>query len=294
LVYNNEIYYGSSGNFDCSTGSSGTNSIYLTESGSFGMSTGTSVDTNQLKLYGAEIDDSGNCTDLTDKRVYLAGLQVGSTGAMSTNPDLGDLYFDYVNGDIYAAKSAGTYTLIISGSTGTPSFLTLTDTPADYASDAGKILRVDTSSGAVEFISSTGINHNDFGGLDSGDYQHLTAIEDAGLNATEQTTSPTTGTVTIDWSAGRNFLYIRSTGSNGEVIFDFSNPPNISADLRLIVKGSTAGSTGDINWSTGQTIYWEAAPSFSSGVDFVNKVNFYYSSGLDAYLAETTTGYGLL
>ncbi len=148
LINNNEIYYGSSGTYDCSTGSSGTNSVYLTESGTFGMTTG-SVAANQLLLYEATISSGGVCTDLDDKRVYLAGLQSGTSGAMPSTPDLGDLYLDTANGKLYAAKTAGSWTVIVPGAT----FLSLTDTPASYASKAGNLVKVTTGANALEFTT---------------------------------------------------------------------------------------------------------------------------------------------
>lgn len=283
LIYNNEVYFGSSGTYDISTTGSGTYKIYLGESGSFGETTG-SIASNQLQLYEATIS-SGTCTtgSLIDKRVYLAGIQSGTTGAIPSIPDKGDIYFG-LNGIIYGAKTAGNWTNIGSGT-----FLDLTDTPSDYSGDASKILRVNSSSGAVEFVSSTGINHNDFGGLDSGDYQHLTQSQHDEIVSDEQTTGATTGTITIDWGDGRNFSYTRSTGSNGAVTFAFT-APTISSDLRLIIKGSTAGSTGAVVWPA---IHWQggSVASLSSGVSAIDKVNFYYSTGLTSYLGEPSTGY---
>lgn len=158
LIYNNEVYYGSSGTYDITTTGSGTYKIYLNESGAFGETTGD-VDDNQLQLYEATIS-SGVCTALSDKRVYLSGLQSGTTGAMPTTPDLGDLYLDITNGKLYAAKTAGNWTVIVPGAT----FVALTDTPANYTTgDASKILTVTTGENAVEFTSSTGIALDSFG-----------------------------------------------------------------------------------------------------------------------------------
>lgn len=147
LIYNNEIYYGSSGSYDITTTGSGTYKIYLNESGAFGETTG-SVAVNQLELYEATIS-SGVCTALTDKRVYLAGLQSGTTGAMPSTPDLGDLYLDITNGKLYAAKTAGAWTVIVPGAT----FVALTDTPASYTSKAGNLVKVTTGADALEFTT---------------------------------------------------------------------------------------------------------------------------------------------
>jgi len=140
------------------------------------------------------------------------------------------------------------------------------------------------------FFSGTSVaTHNDLGGLDVGDYQHLTQAQHDEIVSDEQTTGATTGTVTIDWGDGRNFVYTRSTGSNGAVTFAFT-APTISADLRLIIRGSTAGSTGAVVWPA---IQWQGGleASLSSGVSAIDKVNFYYSTGLTAYLGEPSTGY---
>jgi len=156
LINNNEIYYGSSGSYDISTTGSGAYKIYLPESGTFNETTG-SLASNQLYLYEATIS-SGVCTALSDKRVYLAGLQAGTTGAMPSTPDLGDLYLDIVNGVLYGAKTSTGWTEI-SYST----FLSLTDTPSDFTGDASKILTVTTGETAVEFMPSTGIALDSFG-----------------------------------------------------------------------------------------------------------------------------------
>jgi len=149
LIYNNEIYYGSSGSYDITTTGSGTYKIYLNESGAFGETTG-SMAANQLELYEATIS-SGVCTAVTDKRVYIAGLQSGTTGAMPSTPDLGDMYLDITNGKLYAAKTAGNWTVIVPGAT----FVALTDTPANYTGDANKFLSVSTGEDAVEFVTPT-------------------------------------------------------------------------------------------------------------------------------------------
>lgn len=283
LINNNEIYYGSSGSYDISTTGSGTYSIYIPESGTFNETTG-SVAANELILYEATIS-SGIAEILTDKRVYLSGLQAGTTGAMPSTPDLGDFYLDVTNGKLYVAKTAGTWTIIA----GTDTFLGLTDTPADFTGDASKILTVTTGESAVEFVSSTGINHNDFGGLDSGNYLHLTATENAGLNAPEQTIATTTGTANINWATSRNAYFVRSTGENGAVTFTF-DVPNISADLQLVIQGTTGGSTGTVAWPV---VDWKGGsePSLSAGASAIDRVGFYYSTGTAKYLGEGHANY---
>ena len=558
LINSNEIYYGSSGSYDIGTTGSGVYNIYLSESGFISKTTGD-IAINQLALYQATIS-SGVCTVLSDKRVYLSGLQAGTTGAMSTTPNLGNIYLDTVNGDFYGAKTAGTWTkitdaasaaptaadismseigsatydnvqdwmnsvqsggrisggalsddssggIVIASGTGLIKTTTgeigltkffdwaqtslvstgLTNTSANYIYmdynagtpqilatatrtsvglqdqfDLGRVYKngtalhiinsgtnlynivrraherlVDTmgfqrasggvitespttarallstigkfylgndhidttaqntSTGGSDYFSyhyyinggwvsssgqqqisnlyynntaSTGLvaltanrygvhwvyihydsdiqvvygrgdytlalaqeatlpallpssvtafgilaakvivkqadtnftsvttayqtpfatttppNHNDLGGLDSGDYQHLTATQDAGLNASEQTVATTTGTANISWAVSRRAYFLRSTGAAGAATFTFT-VPNISADLRLIVQGSSAGSTGAITWPT---VYWEAgtAPTLSTGISKIDKIDLYYSSVASKYLGK--------
>ena len=281
LIDNNEIYYGSSGTYDITTTGSNTYSIYLSESGAFGETTG-SVAANQLKLYEATIS-SGVCTALTDKRVYLAGLQSGTTGAMSSTPDKGDIYLDITNGIIYGAKTSTGWTQLNSTGGWPTTFLGLTDTPSDYSGDASKILRVTTGSGAVEFISSTGINHNDFGGLDVGDYQHLTAIELA--SATNVATT------------GVNGLLLALSGTTGEFLS--------ATGGWAVPAGSTAGGVSTFLGLTDTPAdYTDDADkllrvnSSSDSVEFVSSTSFAldsFGTPTDIATNNATTGYhGLL
>ena len=231
LINNNEIYYGSSGSYDISTTSSGTYKIYLSESGSFNETTG-SVAPNELQLYEATIS-SGICTALTDKRVYLAGLQAGSTGAMPSTPDKGDLYLDLTNALLYVAKSAGSWDLISANT-----FLGLTDTPSDYSGDASKILTVNTGENAVEFTPLpeffTHLEDQLFFGELVGDatnqnttgigvlYQKLGAeVQFKGIHSTGNiTVTDSTGTITIN-------LDVNSTG----IKLDDLGTPDNNTDL---------------------------------------------------------------
>lgn len=111
LINSNEIYYGSSGSYTLSTTGTGAYNIYLTESGAFNETTG-SVASNQLLLYEATIS-SGECTALTDKRVYLPGLRSGTAGAIPTAPIIpGSIYFDITNGILYGAKTSTGWTAL--------------------------------------------------------------------------------------------------------------------------------------------------------------------------------------
>jgi len=161
LIDNNEVYYGSSGTYDIATTGSGSYTIYLTESGAFGETTGSPA-SNQLALYDATIS-SGTCTALSDRRVYISGLQAGSTDSRPSTPDKGDLYFDIINGNLYGAKTSTGWTQINSTGAGATTFVGLTDTPASFSSGASKILTITTGEDAVEFTSSTGIKLDDLG-----------------------------------------------------------------------------------------------------------------------------------
>jgi len=189
LIDNNEIYYGSSGSYTITTTTgTGTFKVYLDESGAFNeKSSGESLDSNELLLYEATYS-TGVCTALDDKRVYLSGRQSGTTGAMSTTPNLGDLYLDITNGRLFAAETAGNWTVIVPGAT----FEALTDTPADYTGNASKILTVTTGEDAVEFTSSTGITLDSFG-------------------------TPSTGT-SLNATTGRHGLLPILSGSSGEYL----------------------------------------------------------------------------
>lgn len=295
LIYNNEIYYGSSGSYDITTtGSSTGYSIYLDESGSFGETTG-SVASNQLLLYNATIS-SGVCTAVVDKRVYLAGLQSGTTGAMPTTPDLGDLYLDIINGKLYAAKTAGNWTVIVPGAT----FVALTDTPADYTGDASKILTVTTGENAVEFTSSTGIALDSFGtpstgtslnattgrhGLlpilsgSSGEYLdgdgNFAVIPASDVEVSE------IGTATYDDM--QDFIDNTQSGgrvSGGTISDDSSGGITISSGA-----GFTKTTTGDIGLT--QSFDWSAEAIVSTGLtdDSINYVYMDYNSGSPQILA---------
>ncbi len=253
LINNNEIYYGSSGTFDCSTGTDGVNKVYLTESGSFRMTTGD-VDANQLKLYEATIS-SGVCTNLVDKRVYLAGFQSGSTGAMPLTPDKGDLYLDIDNGGVlYAAVEAGTWTVIVPGAT----FKALTDTPNDYTGGANKFLSVSTGEDAIEFVTPT---------------------------ATEVEVSEI-GTATYDDM--QDFINNTQSGgriSGGVIADDSSGGINISSGTGIIQT-----TTGDIGLT--QSFDWSADAIVSTGLtdDSANYVYIDYSTGAPAIKATVTRG----
>lgn len=282
LIDSNEIYFGSSGTFDCSTGSDGTNTVYLTESGSFGMTTGSTAVT-QLPLYEATIS-SGVATALTDKRVYLAGLQAGTTGAMSSTPDLGDFYLGVTNGKLYAAKTAGTWTIIA----GTDTFLGLTDTPADFTGDASKILTVTTGESAVEFLSSTGILLDNLGDaedntdLNASTGHHglllkFTAISTDYLSATGGYTAPagsgnvnssgafTAGTLAEISTTGGNIISSPFTVTTGDV-FDFGAHSAVFTEQAI----ATTTGTAAIDWNNGL----KALFTRSTGADGVATFSF--------------------
>ena len=106
LVNDNEIYYGSSGNYTISaTTGTGTYNIYLNGNGSFGETTG-SLTADQLLLYEATFT-SGNCTALVDKRVYLVGFLAGTADAIPAIPLIpGSIFFDLTNGVLKGAQTS--------------------------------------------------------------------------------------------------------------------------------------------------------------------------------------------
>ena len=106
LVNDNEIYFGSSGNYTiAATTGTGTYNIYLDGNGAFGETTGAVTD-DQLLLYEATYT-SGNCTALTDKRVYQVGFLAGTAGAIPTIPLIpGSIFFDLTNGVLKGAKTS--------------------------------------------------------------------------------------------------------------------------------------------------------------------------------------------
>lgn len=99
---------------------------------------------------------------------------------------------------------------------------------------------------------------------------------------TEQQIATTTGTVAINWNSGNKALFTRSTGAAGAATFTFTAPVK-SANLMLIIRGSTAGSTGTITWPT---IYWQggSVPTLTGTASAIDAVALYYSTGLTAYL----------
>jgi len=265
LIYNNEIYYGSSGTYDCSTGSSGANSVYLNESGAFGMTTGD-VDENQLKLYEATIS-SGVCTALSDKRVYLAGLQSGTTGAMPITPDLGDLYLDITNGIIYGAKTSTGWTAL-----GATTFIGLTDTPVSMSTgDANDFVVVNAGGTALEFSPSTGFALDGWGTPSTGtslnattghhglllkgdaDTTHYLAGDISWTSTTgivlDSLGTPSTGTA-LNSSTGRHGLLIALDGSTGNYLRgdgSWATPPDTDTDTFLGLSDTPVDFSGDAN-----------------------------------------------
>ncbi|GAH39109.1 unnamed protein product, partial [marine sediment metagenome] len=115
--------------------------------------------------------------------------------------------------------------------TDTDTFVGLTDTPADFADDAGKLLRVDSSSGAVEFVSTTGIATDTFGPLTDittnnattgkhGFLLKLTGSTSTYLNANGAwSTPPDTGEVNTASNAGTTGIGIYYTKSTYDLQF---------------------------------------------------------------------------
>lgn len=151
--------------------------------------------------------------------------------------------------------------------------LAASDVGALYSSGAftvGRLTEISTTGGVIKaspFAVTTG-DVFDFGAHSAG--------------FTEQAITTTTGTRAINWNSGNKALFTRSTGSAGAVTFTFTAPVK-SGNLMLIIRGSTAGSTGTITWPT---VYWQggAVPTLTSGASAIDVVSFYYSTGLTAYL----------
>ena len=210
LINNNEIYYGSSGTYNIVTASSGTYNIYLNESGAFGETTG-SVAANQLNLYEATIS-SGVCTHLDDKRVYLSGVQSGTTGAMSTlNPDLGDIYLDVTNGRLYAAETAGTYSLI--------DFSDYTDSAMIIT---GGEIDVGSCGGTFKVAALTSILRETSGATATLKYQTLTEQDNQAI-----TEADTTYYVRLTYSSG---ISISETVANGNNVIGIGHVRKTTGD----------------------------------------------------------------
>ncbi|GAI87471.1 unnamed protein product, partial [marine sediment metagenome] len=178
--------------------------------------------------------------------------------------------------------------------TDTNTFVGLTDTPVDFSGGANKLLRVDSSSGAVEFTSSTGINHNDLGALDTADYQHLTQAEHDEVTPWLGSVTLSTGG-TIDIPTGQEYQI-----SSAKVKLDDWNTPGDNTDLN-----ATTGYHGllkkldnnDTHWMNGKG-NWTAPTASevgaleSSGAFTVNRIPQITSTGgvLKASVFTVTTG----
>jgi len=290
LIDNNEVFYGSSGIIDISkfTTGSGTYAIYLNESGAFGMTTGD-IDTNQLELYEATIS-SGTCTTSpTDKRVYLAGLQAGTTGAMPSTPDKGDLYLDITNGIIYGAKTAGDWTNV-----GCGTFLNLTDTPASYGGEANKFLSVSTGEDEVEFVTPTAdeievseigtatyddvqdwINNTQSGGRISSSGGTITDDSSGGINISSGTgfIKTTTGdiglTKSFDWSADSIVSTGLTNNSTNYIYMDYNatgSPQILATTTRSSIRLQDQFTLGKV-YKSGASLH-----IINSGVNLYNAV----------------------
>ncbi len=113
LIYNNEIYYGSSGSHTItSTGDGVTYTLYLDESGTFGETSGN-LASNELGLADFTFTSDGFCDSIVDKRFYIAPIQSGTTTAIPDTPIIpGSLYFDITNGKLLGAKTSTGYTVL--------------------------------------------------------------------------------------------------------------------------------------------------------------------------------------
>lgn len=220
-----------------------------------------------------------------------------STGLKALTSNRYGVHWAYIHfdSDIHVVYGQDDYKLAEAENAVAPD--TLPSFVEDFGILAAKIILQQGSTGFNSIVTAYKVlfpvtnpaEHNDLGALDTEDYQHLTQVEHDEITGDEQAIDTTTGTASIDWGDGRNALFTRSTGSAGAVTFSFT-APTVSANLSLIIQGSTAGSTGAVTWPT---VYWEggSVPSLSSGVSAIDKIEFYYSTGLVGYLGESLTNY---
>jgi len=237
--------------------------------------------------------------------------------------------------DVYVVYGRGSYKLAEAEVAEAPN---VPDIISDFGLLLGKIIapQAGGSFTAIEmvtdiFFTGTAVaTHNDLGGLDSGNYQHLTQAEhDVNVYSSGTFTagrlteisstcgvikaSPfavTTGDVFDFGAHSAVFTEQAISPTTGEAAINWNN------GLKALFTRST-GSAGAVTFSftapvksanlmltirgstagsTG-TVTWPAvkwdggsAPSLGSGVSAINVVSFYYSTGLTSYLGASSTG----
>jgi len=249
--------------------------------------------------------------DLEFKAIHSTGniLVTDSTGTITVNLDvdstgilLDNLGAPEDNTDLNATtgahglllKMTGTATDYLSATGGwtTPAatgaattFLELTDTPSDYLLDASKLLRVNSASGAVEFISSTGVQLDNLGPTDDntdldattgthGLVPKFTAVDTDYLSATGGYTAP----------AGVGNV-ISSGDFNATRLAEISS----SADAAIIASPFTV-TTGDVlDFGAHSAVFTEQAIATTTGTASIN-----WNSGLKALFTRSTGAAGVV
>lgn len=262
LIYNNEVYYGSSGSYTVSATGDGTYSLYLDESGNFGETTGD-IESNQL-LLAEFVTTDGMVRSLTDKRVFLGNVKAGLDDSKSSNPKVGEIYLATDTSGAYHCYAPGTWTEIGAGSGNVSSTEALN----------AKVIPKATISGTLE--NSNLIEETDGSlFLSSGNYTFR-----------ETAITQTTNTATIDWADSPVVAFVRTSDTPLTLAFV---PPSGSAFLSIIftsiAEDSSTGITfpGNISWKGG------VVPTFATEALTIQKVDFYYSTGSGMYFGWYTT-----
>ena len=96
---------------------------------------------------------------------------------------------------------------------------------------------------------------------------------------------------TVDWTQGNK----QRIQINGPTTINFSNDPDSSCNLLLVLQFSTPIALTDVISFSGATIRWPGniVPSFSRENDHVDLVSFYYDPVSDQYYGTATVGYDL-
>jgi hypothetical protein len=112
--------------------------------------------------------------------------------------------------------------------------------------------------------------HNSLGGLNDGDYKHLTASEYTESGFSLQTETGIIGTTDIDWSDGN---FHKFTFGAGNETLTFTNP-SLIGDLTLILIQDSTGSR-TITWPT---VLWEGgvAPTLTTTANAIDVIKFIY------------------
>ena len=112
--------------------------------------------------------------------------------------------------------------------------------------------------------------HNSMGGLNDGDYKHLTASEYTESGFSLQTETGVVGTTDIDWTDGN---FHKFTFGAGNETLTFTNP-SLIGDLTLIIVQDSVGSR-TITWPT---VKWEGgvSPTLTTAANSIDIIKFIY------------------